>query len=138
MLSNEASGLIKSVYAWFNQTMLSGAVLNYADLKEYFAPNFVMQLNDEIIAKDHESLYLHFKKFKDSGATMRVKMPLDEMIVSEDYKKCIARYHIEKITTDNSVYDIEVIAIWHINNQKKLERMNEVVSIKEIKTKTNV
>lgn len=118
--------LIESVYQWFNQIADKNFAFKKEDLKKFFTTGFIMQLNDEIIVEGHSSLFEHFEKFRNSDYKMNIRLPLKEIFVSEDGDKCVARYSISKISADQTVQDIKVIAIWHITN-KLLSRMNEVV-----------
>jgi hypothetical protein len=122
MKSPEIVKLVNSMYEWFNQIMYSTASYEKGDLREFFTSDFVMDLNGKVIVSGDESLYEHFKKFRDSEFEICVKLPLEEVVVSHDYRKCVAKYTIFK-----DLREIKVIAIWHLSDDRKLSRMNEVV-----------
>jgi hypothetical protein len=127
MSNQQIINLITAVYMWFNQISDPAVPFQKADLEKYFTPTFIMDMNDKIITKDYNSLFNHFEKFRKSGSTFNVVIPFKEIVISEDKKKCVVRYNINKKTIDDKFYNIKVIAIWHISPDGRLNRMNEVV-----------
>jgi len=85
-------------------------------------------MNDKIITQDYMSLFSHFEEFRSSGSLLKIVMPFQEFFISEDKKKCVVRYNINKTTKDGKNHIIKVIAIWHISQDGRLNRMNEVVN----------
>jgi hypothetical protein len=86
-----------------------------------------MDMNDKVVTSDYDSLYAHFEKFRKSEAILEVQLPFKEVVYSDDLKKCVVRYNIKKCFKDKSEKNFEVLAIWHISNDGRLQRMNEVV-----------
>lgn len=126
MTESKIIELIVGMYTWFNIMTDPQASFSKTDLEKYFTPNFVMQMNDKIIVENYDSLYNHFEKFRKSGDQIKVG-DMQEIVVSGDLKKCVVRYQITKTAKDNKQHTIKVIAIWHISEDHRLERMNEVV-----------
>ncbi len=128
-MTNQAIiNLITSMYMWFNQIADPAIPFQKADLEKYFTPTFIMQMNDKIITQDYMSLFSHFEEFRSSGSLLKIVMPFQEFFISEDKKKCVVRYNINKTTKDGKNHIIKVIAIWHISQDGRLNRMNEVVN----------
>ena len=128
-MTNQAIiNLITSMYMWFNQISDPTIQFQKADLEKYFTPSFVMQMNDKIITQDYLSLSSHFEEFRNSGSLLKIIMPFQEFFISEDKKKCVVRYNISKTTKDGKSHIIKVIAIWHVSQDGRLSRMNEVVN----------
>lgn len=128
-ISNQT--LLNNVYNFFNVITDFNNTFTIQDLKQYFNDDFVMQLNDKVIVSGIDELYKHFNNFKKPDYKIVVKLPLDEIVNSDDAQKCVARYTIEKENLENGKKTaIKVIAIWHIKNEK-LSRMNEVVFFEE-------
>ncbi len=126
MTNQEIISLITGMYMWFNQIADPNIQFKKGDLERHFTSNFVMEMNDKIITNDYETLFTHFEKFRKSGYQLQVQFPFQEVVISEDKKKCIVRYNILKISPANEKLPIKVIAIFHISNDKRLQRMNEV------------
>lgn len=131
-MNNDAvKELINATYTWFNQIADPKMVLRQTDLERYFTPEFIMQTNDEIITEGYDSLLSHFEEFRESGSIFKVQLPLQEVIISDDKEKCVVRYNIDKMSPhDRENHNIKVIAIWHISQDDRLNRMNEVVYFK--------
>ncbi|MFN7039274.1 MAG: hypothetical protein ACK4OM_06905 [Alphaproteobacteria bacterium] len=128
MNNQEILNLVTDIYLWFNKISDPKNSFVEQDLNKYFTSDFIMQLNDKIICSGQESLYQHFEEFRKGGAILKVQIPFEEIIISEDQKKCIVRYNINIENLSSEVIkQIKVIAIWHISNNQKLQRMNEVV-----------
>lgn len=131
MTNQEITHLIQGVYKWFNKISDPGTSFNKNDLKQYFTPDFIMEMNDQIITWDEDSLFNHFEKFRKSGYKLEVQLPLQEVVVADDHKKCVARYHITKKSPDQKLHLIRIIAIWHLSGDQRFKRMNEVVHFAE-------
>lgn len=127
MNKQEIITLITNTYVWFNKISDPEVKFCLDDLKNYFTPDFIMELNDKEITSDYNSLYEHFEEFRQSGDILKVQFPLQEIIISDDQKKCVAKYNITKTIRNHPDITIKVIAIWHLSEDEKLKRMNEVV-----------
>lgn len=127
MTKQEIKNLTLSIYEWFNQISDIKNSLQRSDLEKYFTSDFVMQLNDKIITYDYDSLLHHFNAFRENGYKLDVRLPLQEIIISDDHQKCVARYEIFKTLSCGVISEIKVIAIWHLSNDGRMQRMNEVV-----------
>lgn len=126
--AQEIINLVTSTYMWFNQIADPTQEFKHQEVAQYFSPDFVMQMNGVIKTSSFENLTRHFDKFRQSGYILKVRLPLDEIVVSEKDQKCVARYIIEKQGKPPLPHQtIQVIAIWHIDGKGKLKRMNEVV-----------
>lgn len=131
MTSQAIITMVTAVYMWFNQISDPSTEFHKKDLEKYFTPNFIMDLNDNIVTSDYDTLFKHFDKFREGGYSLKVQYPFKEIIVSEDKTKCTVRYSIIKTSPDNKSREIKVIAIWHISRDGRLKRMNEVVYFEE-------
>lgn len=129
MLKQEVLSLMTGMYIWFNRIAVPATDFKKEELEKYFTPDFVMDMNDRVMTSDYDSLYNHFEKFRKSDAVLKVQLPLKEVVFSDDLKKCVVRYNIKSHFKDDSVKNIEVIAIWHISDDGRLQRMNEVVCL---------
>ena len=116
------------VYEWFNTISNPSNSYHMKMLEEHFTPDFIMQMNGKIVTNDYESLYTHFDKFRKSGKLLTAHLPPEEIVVSDDHKKCVVRYRISESGLGNQD-NLNVIAIWHISKDGRFERMNEVVHI---------
>jgi hypothetical protein len=124
--------LVTAMYLWFNQIADPSVAFHVKDLEKYFSPDFVMQMNETILAEGYASLYEHFERFRRSGYHLEVQLPLKEVVLSDDKKKCVVRYAILKKSPDKATQTvIHVIAIWHLSEDGRLQRMNEVVAFDE-------
>lgn len=126
--AQEIINLVTSTYVWFNQIADPAQEFKHQDVAKYFSPDFVMQMNDQIKTSSYGDLTGHFDKFRQSGYVLKVQLPLDEIVVSEDDQKCVVRYLIEKQGKPPlESQKVHVIAIWHVDENGRLKRMNEVV-----------
>lgn len=98
-ISNQT--LLNNVYNFFNVITDFNNTFTIQDLKQYFNDDFVMQLNDKVIVSGIDELYKHFNNFKKPDYKIVVKLPLDEVVNSDDAQKCVARYTIEKENLEN-------------------------------------
>lgn len=132
-MTNQAIiNLITAVYMWFNQIADPSAVFNMKDLEQFYTPDFVMDMNDNITVQGgYESLFKHFQKFRSAEFRVEVQLPFQEIVISDDKKKAIVKYNIFKIFPENKIQKVKVIAIWHISKDGRLQRMNEVVHFEE-------
>jgi len=128
---------IAGFYFWFNQLTQPAFQVSMEDLHKYFTPDFVMDINSEVIPQNYDSLFKRFSSFHNSGDRIEIKLPLEEVVVSADKKKCVVRYNIVKTSPDHTKQTMRAIAIWHIKAENKdkhgikyrFERMNEVVYV---------
>jgi hypothetical protein len=127
MASQQLINIVTAFYLWFNQIAVPENHFNKEDLEKYVTPDFVMQMNDKIVTRDYHSLYRHFLKFRQSGTIINITMPFDEVVISEDKKKVVIRYGVSKKFPTGEIQNSKVIAIWHIADDGRLQRMNEVV-----------
>lgn len=118
---------VTNMYKWFNYIADPKQPFSKKDLEQFFTTDFIMQLNDQIITENHEDLWSHFNKFRDSGSIYSVVLPFEEIIVSQEAQKCVVRYKIFKYFLKKKIREIKVIAIWHKSSDGRLQRMNEVV-----------
>lgn len=126
MQKDEVIALINETYEWFNTISNPLNPFDIADLQKRFEPNFIVEMNDEFIIKDYASFFNHFNDFRNSGSSIKIHLPLQEIVVSDDKCKCVARYNITKICEDTRSC-LKVMTIWHISENKRLKRMNQVV-----------
>lgn len=114
------------MYSWFNTIANPQTPFHKEDLTRFFTSDFVMQANNEEVTHNYEDLYEHFVAFRQSGKTLQVNFPFDEIVIDRNGQKVAVRYSITERSTDGKSSEILIIAIWHFSGDGRLKRMNEV------------
>ena len=121
--------LITDVYTWFNQIADPNFPLIPKDFHRHFSPDFVMQMNREIICTDHQSLFQHFEDFRQSGSVFSVALPFEALIHAPDSHTCTVRFNIIVTHPNQSQSHMSAMALWYLAPDGRLARVNEVVAV---------
>jgi len=127
----KAIALIMDVYSWFNQIADPKVAYGRGDLEKYFTRDFTMQVNDNVVLEGYDNLFEYLSSFRKENKILHIHLPLEEIIISSDFRKCVARYNLTITLPSKNVEIFNVIAILHISNDHRLDRMNEVVHVRK-------
>lgn len=117
---------IYKVYEWFNLMVNPNNSLDLSELQSMVTPDFFWQSSDEVWAHDYNSLCDVIHELREGPFLLKIIIPFDEIIISDDHRKYTLRYTIEKKYYTGTTETGYVIAIWSLANDGRLKRIYEV------------
>ncbi len=114
------------IYEWWNGVVDPKNHFDPLELDEIVTRNFVWRSSEVTWAHDYSSLCELVDELRGGSFLLIIDLPFKEVIVSEDLRRCVLRYTVQK-NYYNGIHRREhVIAIWEIAADGKLCRLHEV------------
>lgn len=129
---------LENMMQWFNYIADHRNSFIKSELEKYFAPNFVMRMNGKIKVRGYDELYNHFEKFRKSGLLIQVSLPFEQVIIPKNPKKLVTKYTLNAFENGQHAKIIWDLAIWTFSDDNRVEYMDEVAFIEELKSGNNV
>ena len=131
LTKQEAIQKMETLYQWLNFISNPKNPFVPEDVEKYFTPHFQMIMNGTLKTKDYKTLTDHFEHFRKSKYILSGGLPFEEILLVPEEKKIIVKYDLQKNYHDGAKQDSRVIAIFTIEDDGRVSRMNEVVHSSE-------